>query len=340
MMFSNNFVVSIHDSGNNVLRENRGKEVFLPFNSEYKIRLRNNHSRKAVAEVSIDGTSVLGPNRIIVEANSFVDLERFCIDGDLKNGSRFKFVKAGPNNPHPDVQDPTSPDNGGVRVKFWLEIPDKIGYFRKDANMGGEYAHGYPENSPYQTRREVNINIDGDCDININAGGCSGYSGISGYSGFSGTGNIGIGTSNPNITFMGWNQVASCSTQTADAPDYVTGRCDRTQFSSPTFYSPLYTASNWQEIEGSLNYPLTINEDETGATVEGRQSNQTFQYDDFGELEDHYTEIVLTIKPFKKPLTVKTTKHKYCDDCGTKNKYSARFCTNCGSNFDKMARRD
>ena len=329
MMFSNNFVVSIHDSGNNVLRENRGKEVFLPFNSEYKIRLRNNHSRKAVAEVSIDGTRVLGPNKIIVEANSFVDLERFCIDGDLKNGSRFKFVKAGENDPHPDVQDPTSPDNGSVRVKFWLEVPDRIGFFCNDLVMKNEYAHSEPKPSPFKFHPDTVINVDGDVTIynggsNIGFSGTGGYSGFSGFSGIGGC-SIGIGTSSPD-------QIIGCSSITQGSLTSASNSFGKrigdnetiTTHHSFSFYSPLHTP-------GNLEIP-----EEKGATVEGGQSSQSFRYQDIGDLEDSFTEIRLTIKPFKQPITVKKTKRKYCQDCGFKNKYSAKFCMNCGKNFNEM----
>lgn len=123
MMYTKGFVVSIHDAKGKVLRENRSQEVFLPFGSEYSLRIRNNNNRRACARISIDGTDILGEHQLVIDPKSFTDLDRFCIDGDISSGRRLKFVEAGSNSPHPDVQDPTSPMNGIIKVEFSLEKP-------------------------------------------------------------------------------------------------------------------------------------------------------------------------------------------------------------------------
>lgn len=118
MMHSNGFIVSVRDSSGQVLRESRDREVFLPFYSNYSLRLKNNNNRKAIAKVLIDGTDVLGGNELVLEAYQTVNLERFCLDGNLGVGRKFEFVPAKGDS---RVQDPTSHENGDVRVIFTLE---------------------------------------------------------------------------------------------------------------------------------------------------------------------------------------------------------------------------
>ncbi len=116
-MYQQGFIVSIRNDQGEVLRESNGHEVFLPFDTDYSIRLKNNHNSRAVAEIFVDGTKILGEHRIIIEPYSHTDVERFCIDGNLGNGKKLRFVRLSDGR----VQDPTSGENGIVRVKFWLE---------------------------------------------------------------------------------------------------------------------------------------------------------------------------------------------------------------------------
>ncbi len=114
-MYSGNFVVAVICNGQ-VSTETKDGVVALPFGSEYTIRLRNKHARRAVAKVFIDDESVT-EDGIVVPANNFVDLERF-----VGKAVRFKFVSAdsgeaiefGKNNR-------TDGSNGVVRVEWRLE---------------------------------------------------------------------------------------------------------------------------------------------------------------------------------------------------------------------------
>ena len=116
-MYSKNFVVSIKDKDGKILREAKGGTVYLPFNSEYSIYLKNNHDRRALASIMIDGTDVLNGEKIVVNARSSVTLERFLIDGDISSGKKFLFVEETDSR----VQDPTNSQNGGIVVRFYLE---------------------------------------------------------------------------------------------------------------------------------------------------------------------------------------------------------------------------
>jgi len=115
-MYKNAFIVLIKKNGK-PLREINGKEVYIPFNSEYTLELRNNNYRKAVAKITIDGADVLGSHELIIPANGSVMLERFIADGDLNKGKKLKFVPLSDGR----VADPSSPENGLIEIEFWLE---------------------------------------------------------------------------------------------------------------------------------------------------------------------------------------------------------------------------
>jgi hypothetical protein len=116
MAYQDGFVVSVIHDGHPI-RESRGQDgmrtCVLPFDSEYKLRLKNPSFQRAQARVYIDDTPVLSEGRsFLIGANSHVDIERFV--DSLFEGRRFKFVPVS----HQDVQDPTNKANGIIRVEF------------------------------------------------------------------------------------------------------------------------------------------------------------------------------------------------------------------------------
>jgi len=77
-------------------------------------------------------------------------------------------------------------------------------------------------------------------------------------------------------------------------------------------------------------------QNETGITVPGSKSTQSFQHVTVGALESTVHNIVLKLvgdlgdnKPVTKPVTVKA-KPK-CTTCGKQNKAHAKFCSECGT---------
>lgn len=117
MTHCNQFVLAIRDSKRNILREYDGK-VYLPFHSEYSLFLKNTGAGRALAKIEIDGTDVLGGERLVIPAYGNTDLERF-----LPSDRKFKFVPANDSR----VQDPTNGENGIVRVTFNREY---INYYQ------------------------------------------------------------------------------------------------------------------------------------------------------------------------------------------------------------------
>lgn len=114
-MYKDKFVLSVIHDGHPV-KETGGrsrKEVVVPFNSEYKIRLKNKNDRSCTAKVFIDDKQVSQLGDFIIHAGGTVDLERF-VNRSLEKGKKFKFVPLD----HEDVDDPTSSDNGIIKVEF------------------------------------------------------------------------------------------------------------------------------------------------------------------------------------------------------------------------------
>lgn len=87
-MYKNNLVATVKSKGK-VLRE-FGDTVFLPFGSEYSIYLKNMNSVRAEVSITIDGQDVLNGSKLVVNANSAIDLERFLESND--KGHKFKFI--------------------------------------------------------------------------------------------------------------------------------------------------------------------------------------------------------------------------------------------------------
>jgi len=134
-MHNNGFVAFIK-SGDVVLRENYSQEVFLPYNSEYSIGLKNISDKKALVSVHIDGTNVLGGSSLIIDSKSDMILERFILDGNLNSGKRFKFVSLD----NPGVQDPSSSFNGEIKIEYQFEKFD----YNKFIEELNKYNNPYP----------------------------------------------------------------------------------------------------------------------------------------------------------------------------------------------------
>jgi hypothetical protein len=108
------FAVSVLHDGYPVREFSYG--VPIPFDSEYTLRIKNTHERRATAKVFIDGALVSKLGDFVIPANGKLDLERF-LDSSLHEGQRFKFVAFD----HPDVDDPSREENGLVLVEFQHE---------------------------------------------------------------------------------------------------------------------------------------------------------------------------------------------------------------------------
>jgi hypothetical protein len=100
-----------------ILREvSSDNDVILPFGSEYSILLKNLDNRRAVAEVSIDGSDVLDGRRLVIDANDDMELKGVMVNNAVKNA--FKFIQK-----TKKIQDHRGDkvDDGFIRVKYGFE---------------------------------------------------------------------------------------------------------------------------------------------------------------------------------------------------------------------------
>jgi len=126
------------------------------------------------------------------------------------------------------------------------------------------------------------------------------------------------------------------------------------QWSSTTLTRGISSTGDWASPMGatystnaSLNsFNVTASaasfKNETGITVPGSKSTQTFQTVTVGTLESTVHNIVLKLvgdlgdnKPVTKPVTVKA-KPK-CVTCGKQNRAHAKFCSECGTALEIFA---
>jgi hypothetical protein len=84
-MYNNKFVMTVIVDGQ-IQKELANGQVNLPLKTEYIIRLRNKHNRRAICKLYIDGENVSGGG-FIIPANSCIDVER-----PVDVAKKFKFV--------------------------------------------------------------------------------------------------------------------------------------------------------------------------------------------------------------------------------------------------------
>ncbi len=134
MMYSNQFAAAIRVGGK-VLRE-VGDTVYLPFGSEYEIRLKNMNSRRAKISIEIDGQDATDSG-LVLDSFKTTDLQRFIQNGNLDGGNRFKFIKrTGEIEEHRGIQ----VEDGLIQIKFEFEInPPVFNHVITTDSWGGLY---------------------------------------------------------------------------------------------------------------------------------------------------------------------------------------------------------
>jgi hypothetical protein len=123
------FVVTILVDGKPLreFREDDIRTVKIPFGSEYTIRIKSKYIRRAKASILIDGTEVFtGGKQLIIPALGTVDVERFV--DSLDSGKKFKFVSIEEGTKTGQIQDPTSTDNGTIKIYVYPEIVSTVTY--------------------------------------------------------------------------------------------------------------------------------------------------------------------------------------------------------------------
>lgn len=130
--YSKGYVVSIINSAGQPVREFNESNIrtcILPFDSEYKIRIKNLDSvYRAKARVFIDGMDISSSNgTFVLKPGESVDLERFV--DSLNGGSKFKFISKEKGISTGEVSDPENPDLGKIKVMFYQERRSWLGSY-------------------------------------------------------------------------------------------------------------------------------------------------------------------------------------------------------------------
>lgn len=124
-MYSNKFVACLVVNGK-IVRE-VGEEVYLPFGSEYAIRLKNLDTRRAVVSISVDGEDATGGTQLVIGANEETDFKGFLDAANNVAHNRFRFIeKTDKISEHRGDRS----DDGLIRIEFQFEEPPYVPTYR------------------------------------------------------------------------------------------------------------------------------------------------------------------------------------------------------------------
>ena len=151
MSYSNQFVSAIKVHGK-ILRENNST-VALPFGAEYTILLKNLKSVRALVEVTIDGESATGGEKLILQPNSELDFERTIRNRNFDAGNKFKFIERTETIEKNRV---IGASDGLIRIEFWTEKIKPIPQWNSDiwSTKNTDYPN-YPHWGRYTMCRSV-----------------------------------------------------------------------------------------------------------------------------------------------------------------------------------------
>ena len=140
-MYSGRFIMSVV-AGGRVLAERKDGTVPIPFDSEYLLRFRNRHDRRAVVRFTIDGEDVSG-NGYVIPARCAIDIQRHH-----SHDAAFRFVSldsedAAAYGKSENVQG----EKGVIEARFFLE---KAAPVLQHIHHYHEYPSYPPPYSPWQ----------------------------------------------------------------------------------------------------------------------------------------------------------------------------------------------
>lgn len=247
-MHYDSVVVSLTDEKKKPFREVDSKKtpdgrrctVHMPFDSEYKLLVKNLlKSQRLRLEIDIDGTNVSGTG-LVIEADEAAYIERFV---DI--AKKFKFVKAQGAGACEDVADPTNPENGIIKIRVHREkpMPKPPKILREE-----HHHHHHHDHWPYQQPL-----------IWTNVGPVFGSSSVN--------------YSDENI------QVKSSGNVDIEAKGLIDNSCNSLRSFGPSGPKgdPGPTMDFFCASDVQVNHVQT-EEDQIGATVEGKHSYQNFGY--------------------------------------------------------------
>lgn len=150
MTYQDKFVAEVKVNGR-ILRIRDGA-VYLPFESEYTLYLKNLNSKRASVNVSIDGEDVLDNHSLILDANSSTELQGFLRGNVARN--RFRFI-----NKTKQIADHRGDkaDDGLIRVEFAYEKPQPEPWIKKTIEEVHHYHHNEPIRWTYYNTPDWNL---------------------------------------------------------------------------------------------------------------------------------------------------------------------------------------
>jgi hypothetical protein len=302
----NSGIVAVVKVNGRILRESKD-EVFLPFNSEYSILLKNLESRKCLVNISIDSQDVLDGNSLIIDPNTESELKGFMNGNKVKN--RFKFIQK-----TKEISEHRGDkiDDGIIRIEYRFEqfptqkqvvITEHWHYnYNPPCNWNCLNCFNNCCNRRYYTPAQTWKNPWNTSVYGSVTSGLSGTSGSSGCSGVSGMSSMRGSTAFTN------NNIGS---------------------------SVNYCSTNDSLLSGDTYFKGIDPLPDEGITVKGSQINQNFNYGNIGVLENSPRVIILKLigtkagEIIEKPLTIQSKKE--CPTCGKKSKSHINFCPACGT---------
>jgi len=242
------------------------------------------------------------PGGLVIDPGRSVDLERWIKNGNLTEGNRFKFIER-------TAKIEEGPrgikeEDGLIRVEYQFELPRPV------ININQIIGNSFPQYPSGVRSSEYRGIVDK-------------YSTTGGNSWIQASGAT-FSQVNVNGALRGVDYSANGAAMQASAAAAI----DKVVPQSAELHDGMATM-DWCQ-------------NETGITVPGSKSTQSFQTTTVGALDPTVHNIVLRIvgdlghnKPVDKPVTVK---HKpKCVTCGKQNKAHAKFCTECGTALEIFA---
>lgn len=309
-----------------VLLEGRPQEelangvVKLPFGTEYALRFRNKHSRRAVVKIYVDGENVSG-NGYIIPANDHVDIKRHW-DKDRS----FKFVElnspeavdAGKNGPNADKS------KGVIEAHFYLEKEHKYTpapIYRTEEHHHHHYPRPY---YPWPVVRPMWTTCDNIYGSRDNAQYSSGEIKMTCDAGSGDLENIGLCDAQPS----GGAAPAPASGQHTNKNDIATFKRISLKKSEVARERKTRTCSMSSLHEGVPQETKSM-ELKDGCTVEGHTTGQTFTTQ-WIDVEETYTTLKVFLQGYEsdeEPVQVadepkksrKTNKDSRIDDLEAEN---------------------
>lgn len=297
-MYVNKFVacIMVDDEVVREVRKDNADLIYLPFGTDYQIRLKNLDYRRAVVSISIDGDDVLDGSRLVVEGNSTTDLKGFLDSKTNKARNAFRFIEK---TERVSEHRGDRVDDGLVRIEVQFEEDLPVALIEQTIKWPICPPHQpyYPHQDWYPYQPMI---------FWYGGGLSSGNDGICRGQSFSYSGDCEFTNIQCNV-----NQQSTMDAN-VDADDEV----DLTNLDDP----------------GSTTN--TVNAD--GITVTGNVVGQVFSTTHVRRLTADKVVIVFKLqgkksdsRPVMKPLLVKSKIE--CHTCGEKCKSGVKYCGECGT---------